>query len=78
MLALMTLIVIASSASTARAQYPDSVSITTPSGNPTWVAGNGESVAAVVYGDTPVPTMRDTIYSTGDSSNQYYIEYERL
>ena len=70
MLGLTVLIVVFSSTSTAYAQ--DSVSITSPSGNPTWVAGNGETVAAFITGNTQVSTVRVTIYDTANPGDQYY------
>ena len=56
----------------ARAEAQDTVSITTPEGNPTWIAGNGATVAAMVYGSTPVSTMRVTIYATDDPTTILY------
>ncbi len=67
---LMTMILIVCTGS--RAQAQDTVSITTPTNNPTWISGNGVSVAATVYGSAPVSTMRVTIYPVGTPTQVLY------
>ena len=69
---LVTIILILGGGASTQAQ--DTVSITTPTGDPTWTTGNNNySVAAVVYGSTPVSTMRVTIYNTDDPEYVYFI-----
>ncbi len=66
----LTMILIVSASS--RAQAQDTVTTTTPTDNPTWIAGNGASVAATVTGPAMVSTMRVTIYNQMTRSDVYY------
>lgn len=49
----------------------DSVSITSPAGNPgpTWTVGNPYGVDASITGNAPVSKVRVTIYPTGNPNN---------
>lgn len=72
MLPLMTLIIVVLSASKAHAQLPDTVLISYPTGNPTWIAGNGATISAGVGGTTAVSLMQVTIVNTSTPSQVYY------
>ncbi len=53
----------------ARAEAQDSVTISYPVENPTWMAGSSQTVSATVSGNAPVSNMRVTIYATADPGN---------
>jgi hypothetical protein len=71
-LPILTLIVVVLSASNAHAQYPDTVTISYPSSGTTWIGGNGVTTSGGVSGNTPVSTMRVTIFATAAPNMVYF------
>ena len=71
MLPLIMLIIVVSSASKAHAQYPDTVSISNPTNDPTWIKGNWATISAGVSGGTAVSLMQVSITATGYPTTVY-------